>query len=332
MAKSYSIIGDNPKKNLSNNSSNKSEFEYEVKDSKNPKLGNDMVSKEDENSYTIYKPEWKLDEIILSSKVKDTLEDVVSFCKDKDRIVEEWNLKRFLKGNGGTVGINFYGPPGTGKSIAAEGVAHAIGRELIRADYSEISDSLLGGTEKKLTALFKKAEEHRAVIFFDEADGLLGKRTSGTKTSETNNQIKSHLLTLLDRSNAIIVFATNLFENYDRAFFRRILFHVGFESPTYEQRIDLWKFHLNEKVPLTIRYEKLAELSDGLAGGDIKNLTLKLCIKLSASRIKAIDEETVKVEITKYKDSLKASENNKNMWEPGRVVDENSLKNELKSN
>jgi SpoVK/Ycf46/Vps4 family AAA+-type ATPase len=282
----------------------------------------DQEKKETDKGYNIYPPEWTLNEIIITKSVRDTLDDVVTFCKQKDKIVNEWDLKRFLKGTGGTTGINFYGPPGTGKSIAAEAIAEAIGMNIIRADYSEISDSLFGGTEKKLTELFKNAEQNNAIIFFDEADGLLSKRTSGTKSSETNNQIKSHLLTLLDRSKAIIIFATNFFENYDKAFFRRILFHVGFETPTHEQLVDLWKFHLNERIPKNITYDKLAELSMGLAGGDIKNLTLKLCIKLSSGRVHEINESVVEVEISKYKASLKASEKMNSGWSSPQVVEE----------
>lgn len=281
-------------------------------------VGNNPTNKkqkENENKkktdYSLFFPEWSLDEVVLPTYVKETLDDIVSYCKNKDKIVHEWDLSKFLKGNGGTVGINFYGSPGTGKSIAAEGIAKAIGMQMLRADYSEISDSLHGGTEKKLTELFRNAEANNAIIFFDEADGLLSKRTSGSSNSETNNQIKSHLLTLLDRSKAIIIFATNIFENYDKAFFRRILFHVGFEIPDRTQLIELWKFHLNERIPRDITYEELAELSNGLAGGDIKNITLKLCIRLSSGRCKSIDKDIVNIEIEKYKTSLKASERKK---------------------
>ena len=284
----YKLVGNNPMNKKQNNDENKKKTDY-----------------------SLFSPEWSLDEVVLPSSVKETIDDVVSYCSNKDKIVLEWNLSKFLKGNGGTVGINFYGSPGTGKSIAAEGIAKAIGMQMVRADYSEITDSLHGGTEKKLTELFRNAEENNAIIFFDEADGLLSKRTSGTSNSETNNQIKSHLLTLLDRSNAIIIFATNIFENYDKAFFRRILFHVGFEIPARDQLIELWKFHLNERIPKDITYEELAELSDGLAGGDIKNITLKLCIRLSSGRCKAINKDVVNIEIEKYKASLKASERKK---------------------
>jgi SpoVK/Ycf46/Vps4 family AAA+-type ATPase len=258
---------------------------------------------------TVIKPEWTLSEIILPADVKNEIDDIVSFCKQKSKIVDEWDLKKFLKGKGGTIGINFYGPAGTGKSILAEGLANATGKNLIKADYSEITDSLLGGTEKKLTQLFESAEKNNAVVFFDEADGLIGQRSSGSKSAENTNQIKSHLLTLLDRSNIVVVFATNLFENYDKAFFRRILFHIGFKLPDFSQRKSLWEFHLSERIPKEITYEALAEISDGLSGGDIKNITLKLCIKLSSEKIKSIDNEVVMDIIKSYKAAIEASQN-----------------------
>jgi SpoVK/Ycf46/Vps4 family AAA+-type ATPase len=265
----------------------------------------------DAKDYGIIIPEWNLEEIVLSPNVKNDIDDIISFCSNRQKIIEDWDLKKFLKGKGGTTAINFFGLPGTGKSIAAEALAHSIGKTLIKADYSEIMDNMLGGSEKKLSELFERAEKNNALLFFDEADGLLSKRHSGSKSSENTNQIKSHLLTLLDGSNIIIVFATNFFENYDKAFFRRILFHVEFEMPDMNQRIDLWKFHLSAKIPKSVSYEDLALETENLAGGDIKNIVLKLCIKLSANRIPIIDLSTMKQEVEKYRNSLAASQGNK---------------------
>lgn len=92
-------------------------------------------------------PKWKLEQIILSEKVRDTILDVITFCKNKDRLIEEWGLNNFLKGNS-SIGINLYGEPGTGKSITAEAVAMALGKKIIRVDYSELQDSKWGQTEK----------------------------------------------------------------------------------------------------------------------------------------------------------------------------------------
>lgn len=267
-------------------------------------------------------PKWELEQIILNDKVRETVLDVITFCENKDRLIDEWGLNNFLKGNS-SIGINLYGEPGTGKSITAEAIANALGRKIIRVDYSELQDSKWGQTEKNLSQLFKTAEENGSVIFLDEADGLLGKRTTNSSNSNTANEIKSHLLTLVDRSNVIIIYATNLFKNFDRAFFRRILYHVKYPLPTKEELVELWKFHLGDpkilkrmnlssikEVPKDVHhfsYDEIAEYSIGLAGGDVKNITLKLCVKLCAGKISALSSFDVKEEIDSYKQSLEDS-------------------------
>lgn len=252
-------------------------------------------------------PVWELDEIILNQNVRETINDVITFCQNKDKLIKEWNLNKFLKGNA-SIGINLYGEPGTGKSITAEAVAHALGKKIIRVDYSEIQDSKWGATEKNLTALFKTAEKNGSVIFMDEADGLLSKRSTTSNSNNGVNEIKSHLLTLVDRSNVIIIYATNLFKNFDRAFFRRILYHIKYPMPTQDELVKLWQFHLgNPNIPKSsdFSYEEISKVSEGLlAGGDIKNITLKLCVKLAAKKITVLDNNIIKSEIEQYKVSL----------------------------
>lgn len=255
-----------------------------------------------------YEPLWRFNELVLDEKTKQELKDAIVFCNSRSQIITEWKLDRFLKGSGGCTGINMYGEPGTGKSISAEAIASETGSKIIKVDYSEIQDSLFGGTEKKLTELFKSAEESNSIIFFDESDSLLGKRKSDGPNSENNNQIKSHLLTLLDRSNVIVIFATNLFEHYDRAFFRRILFHINIPLPKYDELIALWKFQIGDipksELENAFSYEVIAEYSKGLSGGDLKNLTLKLCIRLASRDDKFLTNSMILEEIDTYKRSL----------------------------
>lgn len=264
-------------------------------------------------------PKWKLEHIILDKKIRETVLDVITFCQNKDRLIEEWGLNNFLKGNS-SIGINLYGEPGTGKSITAEAIAMALGRQIIRVDYSELQDSKWGQTEKNLSALFKKAEQNGSIIFLDEADGLLGKRSTNSSNSNADNEIKSHLLTLIDRSNVIIIYATNLFKNFDKAFFRRILYHIKYPLPSYDELVELWKFHLGDSEILRLMdlpvikevpkdlgnfsYEEIAKRSIGLAGGDIKNITLKLCVKINAGKISKLTTVDVVDEIDTYKQSL----------------------------
>lgn len=269
------------------------------------------INRQGKVSFGGREPYWDLNEIVLDQETKNALQDAIVFCQQREKIANEWNLKKFLKGSGGCTGINMYGKPGTGKSIAAEAIAKAINKKIIKVDYSEIQNEKWGGTESKLTELFTSAKENDSIIFFDEADSILGKRHSDGANSETNNQIKAHLLTLLDDYPVIVIFATNLFENYDRAFFRRILFHINFPLPNKEQLINLWKFHLgrNEETNIVPRssdfsFEKLAEESHGLSGGDIKNLTLKICIHIVACNLSEITNNIVSKEISRYKKSL----------------------------
>lgn len=273
-------------------------------------------------------PRWTLEEIVLNPQVKDTLEDFILFCQNKDTLIEKWGLNDFLKGTA-SIGINLYGEPGTGKSISAEAIARSLCKNIIVADFSELIDMHWGNTEKHLTALFKQAEESGCIIFIEEADGLLGQRTGTDSNSAAMNGVKSHLLKLIDRSNAIIIYATNLFENFDRAFFRRILYHVKYPLPNKEELISLWQMHIgNPNIPKNqndFSYENLAEMSNGLTGGDIKNITLKLCVKLAAKKITNVSNESVKIEIEKYKKSLEDSRKGK----PGKVLSQEEI-DELK--
>ena len=133
---------------------------------------------------------------------------------------------------------------------------------------------------------------------------LFGKRISNLSQAQAAdysiNSAKSTLLTLLDKFNGIIVFATNLFDNYDEAFLRRILFHVEFLAPDLEMRERLWRFHLSENTPKEVSYEDLANISDGLCGGDIRNITIKLGLALLTGKVQSINEPLVKEEIERY--------------------------------
>lgn len=253
-------------------------------------------------------PRWSLDEIILNPDTREIIDEVVIFCQNRERLINQWGLNKFLKGNS-SIGINLYGESGTGKSITAEAIAAALNKKIIKVDYSEIQDSKWGATEKNLTILFKTAEKNDRIIFMDEADGLLSKRSTNDSNANAANEIKSHLLTLIDRSNVIIIYATNLFKNFDRAFFRRILYHIKYPMPSKEELVDLWKFHLgNENIPKDptgFSYGTIAEMSeDILTGGDIRNITLKLCVKLAAGKVTCLTNAVIQEEINRFKESL----------------------------
>lgn len=86
----------------------------------------------DENIFATYVPEWSLSDLIVNDEVKNNLKDAILFCQHKDDLMNKWELKRFLRGKGGCIGINMYGPPGTGKSISAEAVATSLRKKIIK--------------------------------------------------------------------------------------------------------------------------------------------------------------------------------------------------------
>jgi SpoVK/Ycf46/Vps4 family AAA+-type ATPase len=259
-------------------------------------------SSKDQASSLSEAPRWTLAEIALSKNTIEQIEEMIAYVKNRDKLLVEWEFNRFLKtGNG--LSINFFGPPGTGKSITAEAIAQKLGMSIIKVNYGELESELVGGTSKNLSKVFQEAEKSGSLLFFDEADAVLSKRISNLSQAADHgvNSAKSTLLTLMDKFNGVIIFATNLFENYDEAFLRRIIFNVEFPVPDREMRTQLWEFHLSKNVPRNISYERAAEISEGLCGGDIRNITIKLGLKLLVGKTKVIDESVINEEINKYK-------------------------------
>lgn len=274
------------------------------------------------STFVSINPEWTLDQIVFPENLKDQLADIISFCKNKDQIINDWELYKFMKGKG-CIGINLWGIPGTGKSIAAEAIASALNMRLIQVSYSSLMDSLQGNTEKNITALFETAVNENCVILFDEADGLLSARKTNGANSDSANLIKSHLLNLLDRSTAIVVFTTNFFKSYDRAFVRRILWNLEVPAPGQSELTKIWQLHLGKNVPKSITYEELSEItlmiakskSISITGGDIRKLTLMFCTQLTSGRYTSISKDVAEAVIGKYIDDLQESNLQKKTFE-----------------
>ncbi len=180
---------------------------------------------------------------------------------------------------GGRTAINLYGPPGTGKTFAAEAIANELGMGIIRVNYAEIESKYVGDTPKNIKAAFQKARTSSAVLFFDEADSILGRRLSNItqSTDHAVNVSRSVMLLELDQFSGVTVFATNLASNYDTAFVRRILGHIHMPLPDAGSRRRLWQGHLPARLPVSLSeadWEALVQETDGLTGGDILNIVI----------------------------------------------------------
>ena len=223
------------------------------------------------------KPRHCLDQLVLDADTLARIHEAVNVLVSQDLLFDAWNLASVAR-TGRRVALNFYGPPGTGKTLAADAIADLLGREILVISYAELESKYVGETPKNIKAAFTRAAEHNALLFFDEADSILGKRLTSINQSADNgiNVARSTTLIELDNFDGVVIFASNLVRNYDTAFLRRMLAHVAFRLPAAEQRKCIWQCHLPSELPLApdVDLDELARFSEGAAGGDIQNAVL----------------------------------------------------------
>jgi SpoVK/Ycf46/Vps4 family AAA+-type ATPase len=230
-------------------------------------------------------PERTLADVVLPPQTRRTLDQALAEVRNHNLIFQRWGLgERHATGRG--LAFNFAGPPGTGKTICAEAIAHALGRKLLVVDYAEAESMWIGETPKNIVATFRAAAEQNAVLFFDEADAIASRRSSGSPTryERESNLTVNVLLRELESFNGIVIFATNLAANFDPAFERRIRTHVLFEMPGAEERERIWQLQVHpRKTPLgrDVNFRALAQLY-AMSGGDIKNAVIKAAAAAAA--------------------------------------------------
>jgi SpoVK/Ycf46/Vps4 family AAA+-type ATPase len=230
-------------------------------------------------------PQRTLDDVVLPPQTRRALEQALAQMRNHSLIFRAWGLgERHATGLGVT--FNFAGPPGTGKTICAEAVARSVGMKLLAVDYAEAESMWVGETPKNIAAIFRAAAEQNAVLFFDEADAIATRRSSGVRSPHDRemNLTVNVLLRELEAFNGIVIFATNLAANFDPAFERRIRTHVLFEMPGAEERVRIWQLQLHpQKTPLAsdVDFRELAE-QYAVSGGDIKNAVIKAAAAAAA--------------------------------------------------
>ena len=222
-------------------------------------------------------PRHRLDQLVLDAETLARIREAVNVLLSQDLLFGCWNLGSVAR-TGRRVALNFYGPPGTGKTLAAEAIAAMLEREILVISYAELESKYVGETPKNIRAAFRRATETGALLFFDEADSILGKRLTSVSQAADNaiNVARSTTLIELDDFDGAVVFASNLVKNYDSAFLRRVLAHVEFRLPATEQRRRIWECHIPKELPLAddVDFAQLAQYSEHAAGGDIQNAVL----------------------------------------------------------
>jgi hypothetical protein len=211
-------------------------------------------------------------DLVLSQDRKSQLYEAVDRLKLQTRVLDRWG---FLAGRPGARGVRMLlsGPPGVGKTLSAEVIARELEVDLLVVDVSRVVSKWIGETEKNLSEVFDIAERSQCVLLFDEADALFGKRTEVSDARDRYaNMETAYLLARLERFEGLTVLSTNLKQNVDSAFIRRLEFIVELPEPTVDHRITLWRAHLRQAPELDERVD-LAELAAlyPVVGATIRN-------------------------------------------------------------
>ncbi|HEY8197778.1 MAG TPA: AAA family ATPase [Gemmatimonadales bacterium] len=223
-------------------------------------------------------PRRSFDDVVLPGTTLRALNHALALVRKHDLIFQQWGLaERHSSGLG--LAFHFAGPPGTGKTICAEALAYALDKKLLVVRYAELESRWVGQTSKHVAAVFRSAARQDAVLFFDEADAIAGRRFSSITAAYEReaNGVVNVLLHELESFPGVVIFATNLAANIDPAFERRVRTHILFEMPDVDERERIWSVQLHaRKTPLApdVDFRALAEAYPR-SGGDIKNAVLK---------------------------------------------------------
>ncbi|WP_397334144.1 ATP-binding protein [Paenibacillus macerans] len=215
------------------------------------------------------------DMLVLPGEQLSQLREICNQVKYRSLVYGEWGFAgRLSLGRG--LNILFSGPPGSGKTMSAEVIASELNLELYKIDVSQLVSKYIGETEKNLARIFDEAEMSNAILFFDEADALFGKRSEVKDAHDRYANVEiSYLLQKMEEYTGIVILATNLNQNLDDAFARRLHFKVEFPFPEKPQRELIWRGMFPSGAPLAsdMDYGFMAEKLV-LAGGNIKNIAL----------------------------------------------------------
>lgn len=265
---------------------------------------------------------FELKDVVLPLATENEIRESLVKVNFHNLIYKDWGFEKIDPSGKGCV-LNFYGPPGTGKSRGAEALAGELNLPFLKVDLAELESKFMGETAKNLCAVFKEAHETGALLFFDEADTVLGKRLSSVTqgVDAEINMTRSTMLIEMDNFTGVLVFASNFPENYDSAFRRRISHHIHFQLPDNNARLRLWDMHLVDKIPLAATNREqllkdLADLTEGFSGGYILQ-AMRLALPMAVNTDNPIESLLTSAHLFKSVELVKRS-----MREVGSDVNE----------
>jgi hypothetical protein len=218
-------------------------------------------------------PKASWDELKLPEAEKDLLRQIADQVAQRTTVYDDWGFRDRMN-RGLSITALFAGESGTGKTMAAEVIARELGLSLYRIDLSAVVSKYIGETEKNLRKLFDAAEEGGAILFFDEADALFGRRSEVKDSHDRYANIEvNYLLQRLESFRGLAILATNMKGALDSAFLRRIRFVVNFPFPGVAERKAIWSSVFPAKANVAaLDLERLARLT--LTGGSIQGIAL----------------------------------------------------------
>jgi SpoVK/Ycf46/Vps4 family AAA+-type ATPase len=223
-------------------------------------------------------PRFDLDELMLPARQTAQIAGLIRAAGALSVVHHDWGLAQAWNESG--LSVLFTGPPGTGKTMAAEAIARDVGMPMYRIDLSQVVNKYIGETEKNLRRLFDAADSGDAILFFDEADALFGKRTEVKDAHDRYANLEvSYLLERMERFKGMALLATNRKKDLDEAFLRRLRYVVNFPLPGPEERLRIWQAVLPKGVDCSsLDLPFLAERLP-LSGGYIRSAVFNACLQ-----------------------------------------------------
>ena len=216
--------------------------------------------------------------LVLGPELRRELEALVARCHQRDGLATQLGAAASARYTAGVRAL-FVGPSGTGKTLAAGWLATRLGLPLYRVDLSSITSKYIGETEKNLARLLARAERTEAVLLFDEADSLFGKRTEVRESNDRfANTQTNYLLQRIETFDSIAILTSNSRGRFDTAFSRRLDLIIEFPAPGPAERRALWQAHLGEGHALTMQELNLIAGQCDFAGGQIRNVVLSAAV------------------------------------------------------
>jgi hypothetical protein len=238
-------------------------------------------------------------DIVLPPRQIAVLRELVAHVRQRALVYEQWGFrKRSARGLG--ISALFAGVSGTGKTMAAEVLANALRLDLYQIDLSSVISKYIGETEENLRRVFDAAEEGGAILLFDEADALFGKRTEVKDSHDRYANIEvSYLLQRMEAYRGVAILTTNMKSALDSAFLRRLRFIVDFPFPDNAQRTDIWRRAFPDATPVDgLVAERLAQLN--VAGGTIRNIAMNAAFLAADEQLPVRMEHVLAAARTEY--------------------------------